>query len=59
MNQEITCLSGHPFSELQEALDFINNEQLSIELFDAFLMEYANSRNLDEAINFARAEWDC
>ena len=59
MNQEITCLSGHPFSELQEVLDFINDKELAVELFDAFLAEYARTKDIGKAIFFARCEWDC
>ena len=51
-------LSGHKPSELVNALRFINECGLPIEVFDAFLAEYAKTNNLEKSIWFATCEWD-
>ena len=53
-----------PFSnedpkELREILDFISNDDLRLELFDAFLSEYKSGASLQDSLFFARCEWDC
>lgn len=58
-SEEVTCMSGHTFSELKEILDFMYKSELSIEIFDAFLMEYGQNKNIQNALSFARSEWDC
>lgn len=49
----------HSASHLWAILKSIVESPLPIEVFDAFLSEYANGKNLDEARSFAQSEWDC
>jgi hypothetical protein len=51
--------SGHDAEHLAAALDSIVKCSLPIEVFDAFLAEYAKTKDLDKARNFAMCEWDC
>lgn len=51
--------TGEEVEVLAFALDVISNSNgLDLEVFDAILGEYAKTRNLDEAVAFARSEWD-
>ena len=52
-----------PFTEisaddLRTVLIYMNKCEMPIEFFDALLFEYANSKDLGKAINFARSAWD-
>jgi len=51
--------TGHGAEHLFATLNSITNSGLSVEIFDAFLAEYARSKDLDKARHFAMCEWDC
>jgi hypothetical protein len=51
--------TGHDIGSLQQILESIYKCPMPIEVFDAFLAEYAKSKDLDKARGFAFSEWDC
>lgn len=51
--------SQHEAEHLRLTLNSIIECPLPLEVFDAFLAEYARTKNLDEARFFAMCEWDC
>ena len=51
--------TGHTVVDLVHTLELIYNSQMQVELFDAFLYEYAKTKDLEKAICFADLEWDC
>ena len=60
-NEEFTMpFTGHKPHELHETLTSINHAAggLTVEAFDAFLAEYARTKDLDKAWGFAVSEWD-
>lgn len=50
--------TGHKAVDLAIYFDLINNSGLPLECFDAFLAEYARTKNLSTAWFFAQCEWD-
>ena len=51
--------TGHEARRLQDMLHSIVTSTMPVEVFDAFLAEYARSKDLDKARSFAHSEWDC
>ena len=49
----------HKVEDLEWALKRINEGELSVELFDAFLDEYTRTKSLAKSIFRASCEWDC
>lgn len=54
--------SNHSEEELRFVLDWLGGVDkehgLGVEALDAFLGEYAQTKNLDKAVWFATCEWD-
>lgn len=50
--------TGHCAKSMFDYLGLINNSGLPVECFDAFLAEYAKTKDLDQAWFFAQCEWD-
>jgi len=48
----------HDSDKLSDILDYIENSNLSVELFSSFIREYAESKDIDQAWNDALDEWD-
>jgi hypothetical protein len=51
--------TGHDHKSLKKTLKAINQSGMPVEIFDAFLHEYVETRDLGKAIYFALYEWDC
>lgn len=51
--------TGHDAKHLHATLKSIADSPLPVELFDAFLAEYAKTKDLEKARFFAQCEWDC
>ena len=51
--------TGHTVVELLHTLESIYDSEMQVEIFDAFLYNYAKTKNLAEARLFAQLEWDC
>lgn len=51
--------SGHEPDHLMATLKSITESSMPAEIFDAFLSEYAKTKDLDRARAFAMCEWDC
>jgi ribosome biogenesis GTPase A len=59
-DQEIKMpFTGIEAETLTNVLNFLASSDMATELFDAFLFDYSRCKNLDEALSFARREWDC
>ena len=58
-NDDGMPFSGHSPEDLHVTLKSITNSSLPVEVFDAFLSEYAKTKDLDKALFFASCEWDC
>jgi|GEM_PF-2842546 len=54
----IMPFTGHKATDLNEYLELICNCGLAVECFDAFLAEYARTKDLNKAWWFAQCEWD-
>lgn len=50
--------SGHKPSEIAQLFQFINKCGMPIEAIDAFLAEYARTKDIQKSIWFAQCEWD-
>ena len=59
MSNKIEGLSGHDLQDVYETFKSIKECPLPTEVFDAFLAEYARTKDLKEARFFAMCEWDC
>lgn len=55
---DVMPFTSHTASDLMEALTNISTCPLPVEVFDAFLSEYAKTQSLEDAWWFARCEWD-
>jgi len=51
--------TGHTSKEIRSTLVQIVKCGMPIEVFDAFLAEYARSKDLNKSMKFAFDEWDC
>ena len=51
--------TGYSPEDLYNTLKSISECSLPVEVFDAFLSEYARSKDLKKARHFAACEWDC
>ena len=51
--------TGHSPEALHNTLTSITECSLPTEVFDAFLSEYAKTKDLNKARFFAMCEWDC
>ena len=49
----------HDADKLSNILDYIESSNLSVELFGAFIKEYAESKDIDQAWSWALDDWDC
>lgn len=49
----------HDTDKLSDILDYIESSNISVELFGAFIREYAECKDIDQAWNAALCEWDC
>jgi len=60
MSDKLTMpFTGEEPQKLHDTLKSIAEYPLPVEVFDAFLREYAESKDLDKARFFAQCEWDC
>ena len=50
----IIGLSGHPLDEVHDMLKSIVKSELPVEIFDAFLKEYAETKDLHKARFYAQ-----
>lgn len=59
MSDEIVGFSGHTLNDVYETFKSIKECSLQTEVFDAFLAEYARTKDLGKARFYAMCEWDC
>jgi len=59
MSNERGPFTGEPQEDLKAILLSISDSPLPVEVFDAFLAEYARTKDLQGARFFAQCEWDC
>lgn len=57
-NKILMPFTGHTADDLITVLKCIAKSGLPAEAFDAFLSEYAKTKDLGKAFCFARCEWD-
>lgn len=51
--------TGHTGDDLWEVLNYINASPMPVEMFDSFLAEYADTKDLRKSLFAAQCEWDC
>jgi len=56
---KIRMSNEHDADKLSRILSYIESSSLSVELFGAFIKEYAECKDTDQAWNVALYAWDC